>query len=126
MKKTTWIAGPLLVIGLLGTHRWCYSLGVAAEHDRLASFVEELEDGGEAAALLHRREALGILAKHPQAFTGNEVKHFCKRSLELADSVEKSGIAKCRQMGDDPRAERLQKQVNDVRQLAAQLQRGTR
>jgi hypothetical protein len=114
----------LLALGVLGGSHWlAYWLGARREHDRTAAFVNSLMENADNDALQVRVQALRIMARHTQDIPSAEVRSFCLMTESIADFVEKKTVAPNRQAGNDPEADRWQRQVDEGRRLSAILKR---
>jgi uncharacterized protein YbjQ (UPF0145 family) len=121
------VAAVALALGVLaGTHVLAYWLGARQQFNRTSSFVQSLSAGYEKDALRHRVQALRIMAKHMQQTPTDEVLAFCRTTETIADAVERETVAPARQAGNDPEADRWQRQVEEARQLCARLKREKR
>ncbi len=125
----TWrrVAALALTLAVLsGTHMLAYWLGARQQFNRTSAFVQSLSAGYEKDALRHRVDALRIMARSTQQHPADEVLAFCKTTEVIADAVDRETVAPARQAGNDPEADRWQRQVEEARQLCARLKREKR
>jgi hypothetical protein len=120
-SKYWWVVLFLVAAILVGTHWSAYQFGAASQNKRLGGAIENLSYDCEATALEEHVQYLQLLSKYPNDISVVERQERCLKTEELATMVEHGKAAQYRKLGNDPQADRWQRQVDEARRLIAKL-----